>query len=179
MVGKKKWCQQIQNYRHLFCLYRNDKAREITASSAIQRQETCVIGQAHGTCTVETLERRRDGELDVPSTNVHTHTKQMRPQERIHLEEIIIVLQRKCFSFILSGRTRRKSNCGHLHICQPTSEFDLREGDVRYPVGRVGNPVVDTRLTWFSARVSGRYDANQLPASVFLQHQRSSGIALF
>jgi hypothetical protein len=54
----------------------------------------------------------------------------------------------------------------------------LREGDVRYPIGGVRHSMVDARLAVLGARIAGRDDADQFPASVLLQHQRTAGISL-
>lgn len=49
---------------------------------------------------------------------------------------------------------------------------------VRDPIDGVGHSVVDARLTSLGARITGTYNANQVPAICLLKHKRSPRITL-
>lgn len=54
----------------------------------------------------------------------------------------------------------------------------LRIDHVRYPIDRFSYTMVNSWLTRLGTRISRRNDANQVPSSRLLQHQRSSAVAL-
>lgn len=54
----------------------------------------------------------------------------------------------------------------------------LRVDDVRYPVDRFRNAMIDPWLAGLRARVTGRDDAYQVPSPRLLQHQWPAAVAL-
>lgn len=91
----------------------------------------------------------------------------------------------------LSFRKNIASYATHSFVClfslflkmDPVKRNDgpcrrLREGDVRNPIGGVRHSMVDARLAVLGARITGRDDAHQFPASALLQHQRTTRISL-
>jgi len=54
----------------------------------------------------------------------------------------------------------------------------LRIYDICNPVDGLGYAMIDPRLTWLRARVTCGDDADEIPSTSFLQHQRTSAITL-
>jgi len=55
---------------------------------------------------------------------------------------------------------------------------ELRIYDVCDPVDGLGHAMIDSRLTWLRAGITGGDDADEIPSTGFLQHQWAAAVAL-